>query len=73
MAEAGCHVTGLSHLGGRGSIPDQSMWDLWWTEYHWDMFYPAFFGFTVLLSFHCGALYSCIFWGMNNRPVGGRS
>ena len=24
--------------GGPGSIPSQSMWDLWWTKWHWDRF-----------------------------------
>ena len=21
------------------------MWDLWWTKWHWDRFFPEFFGF----------------------------
>jgi hypothetical protein len=21
-------------------IPGQSMWDLWWTKWHWDRFFP---------------------------------
>jgi hypothetical protein len=25
-------------LGGLGPIPGQSMWDLWWTKWHWDRF-----------------------------------
>jgi hypothetical protein len=23
----------------RGSVPAQSMWDLWWTKWHWDRFF----------------------------------
>jgi len=23
---------------GRGSIPGQFIWDLWWTKWHWDSF-----------------------------------
>jgi len=26
------------HHGGLHSLPGQSMWDIWWTEWHWDMF-----------------------------------
>jgi hypothetical protein len=25
-----------SHCTGPGLIPDQSMWELWWTKWHWD-------------------------------------
>jgi hypothetical protein len=21
------------------------MWDLWWTKWHWDRFFPEYFGF----------------------------
>jgi hypothetical protein len=31
--------------GGPGSIPGQSMW-------HWDRFFPEYFGFPVSVSFH---------------------
>jgi hypothetical protein len=41
----------LSHRGGPGSIPGQSMWDLWWTKWHWDRFFPEFFGFPLSVSF----------------------
>jgi hypothetical protein len=27
-----------SHCGGRDSSPGQSMWDLWWTKWHWGRF-----------------------------------
>jgi hypothetical protein len=35
-----------------GSIPDQSMWDLWWTKWHWDRFFFQYFGFPLSVSFH---------------------
>jgi hypothetical protein len=51
-----CHSSGgkspTSHRGGPGSIPGQSMWDLWWTKWHWDRFLPEYFGFPLSLSFH---------------------
>jgi hypothetical protein len=31
----------------RGSVPGKSMWDLWWTKWHWDRF------FFELLVFPC--------------------
>jgi hypothetical protein len=49
------------------------MCDLWWTEWHWDRFLSEFFGFPLSASLHRGSPYSCITWGMNNRPVSGRS
>jgi hypothetical protein len=42
----------FSHRGGPGSIPGQSMWDLWWTKRHWDRFFSEYFGFTLSMSFH---------------------
>jgi hypothetical protein len=29
-----------------------SMWDLWWTKWHWDRFFPEYFGFPLSISFH---------------------
>jgi hypothetical protein len=28
-------------------IPGQSMWDLWWTKWHWDRFFPEYFGYPL--------------------------
>jgi hypothetical protein len=39
-----------SHRGGPGSCPGQSMWDLWWTEWHWDRFFTEFFDFPPSIS-----------------------
>jgi hypothetical protein len=44
----------------RGS-PGQSMWDLWWTKWHWDRFFSEFFGFPVTVD-----LQTHIIWGMRN-------
>jgi hypothetical protein len=38
--------------GGPRSIPGRSMWDLWWTKWHWDKFFSEYFGFSVSISFH---------------------
>jgi hypothetical protein len=35
-----------------GSIPGQFMWDLWWTKWHWERFFPEYFGFSLSISFH---------------------
>jgi hypothetical protein len=37
-------------LGGPGLCPDQSMWDLWWTKWHWDRFFSELFGFLLSVS-----------------------
>jgi hypothetical protein len=55
----------VSHRGGPGSRPGQSIWDLWWTKWHWDRFLSEFFGFY--LSYHSTvALQTHIIWGMRN-------
>jgi hypothetical protein len=40
-----CHSSGgyspASHRGGQGPIPDQVMWDLWWTKWHRGRFSPS--------------------------------
>jgi hypothetical protein len=28
------------------------MWDLWWTKWHWDRFFPEYFGLPLSVSFH---------------------
>jgi hypothetical protein len=28
------------------------MWNLWWTKWHWDRFFPEYFGFSPSISFH---------------------
>jgi hypothetical protein len=33
-------------------IPGQYMWDLWWTKWYWDRFFPEYFGFPLSISFH---------------------
>jgi hypothetical protein len=30
----------------------QSMWDLWWTKWHWDRLFSEYFGFPLSVSFH---------------------
>jgi len=53
---------GRLHAGRRGligshrrdaiSIPGQSMWDLWWTEWHRDRFLFMYYFLLLSLSFH---------------------
>jgi hypothetical protein len=28
------------------------MWNLWWTKWHWDRFFPEYFGFPLSISIH---------------------
>jgi hypothetical protein len=32
--------------------PTAELWDLWWTKWHWDRFFPDYFGFPLSISFH---------------------
>ena len=43
----------VCHRGGSGSIPDPSVWDMWWTEWHWDWFFPPS---TAVFPGHCLSL-----------------
>jgi hypothetical protein len=36
------------HVGGPGSRPSRSTWDLWLTEWHWDRFFPEAFNFLPI-------------------------
>jgi hypothetical protein len=36
---------------GPGSIPGQSMWDLWWTRWHWNKSFCKYFSFPLLALF----------------------
>jgi hypothetical protein len=67
--ELGCR----SHCGVTGSRLAHSMWDLWWTEWHWDRFFSEFFGFSLSISFHRGSPNVYSNWEMNNRPAGSHS
>jgi hypothetical protein len=63
-----------SHRGGPGSRPGQSVWDLWWTKWHWDTFFNEFFGFPLSVSsFHQRSILLYLHLGKNNRSVGSRS
>jgi hypothetical protein len=58
---------------------------MWWTKWHRYRFFSNFFAFPYqyhptdfflfyfMPSLHHGSPYSHIIWGMNNRPIGGRS
>jgi hypothetical protein len=53
------------------------MWDLWWTKWHWDRFFPEFFGFPLSVSFHCAPLLEkgqkiiiIFITGLHNKPHG---
>ena len=65
-----------SHRGGPGSIPSQSMWDLWWKKWHWDKFFPEYFGFPMSISFHqCSTTRKkkkliIFITGLHNKPQG---
>jgi len=42
----------VSHRGGLGSIPAQSMRDFWWTQWHWLNFLTEYFVATLSVSFY---------------------
>jgi len=39
-------VRAAFHLGGTGSHPGQTMYDLEWVKWLWDKFFSEFFGFS---------------------------
>jgi hypothetical protein len=54
------------------------MWDLWWTKWHWDRFFPEFFGFPLSIPFHqCSItrkrtkiIIIIFLTGLHNKPQG---
>lgn len=72
-----CHSSSsllpASHCRDPGSYPWQSMWDLWWIQWHWGRF------FYVIQFCHVNIIplllyiHSCIIQGLNNGAVSGRS
>jgi hypothetical protein len=53
------HCTKLHNSVQSGLNFSQSMWDLWWTKWHWDRFISEFLGSALSVSFHCCSPYSC--------------
>ena len=43
------------------SIPDQSTWDLWWTEWQWDRFFSKYLIFPLLVPFYQCSILILIF------------
>jgi hypothetical protein len=50
----------------RPGFAGQSMWDLWWTKWHWDRFFSEFFGFPLWIYHSTVTLQTHIIWGMCN-------
>ena len=60
------HCTGSqflqSHCTGPGLIPGQSMWELWWTKWHRERFFPPeYFSFSLSVSFHQCSIFIFIY------------
>jgi hypothetical protein len=52
--EIGCAMVQAGwSLGSQRGGPSQSMWNLWWTKWHWDRFSSKFFGFQQGPIFIC--------------------
>jgi hypothetical protein len=69
-------VAGLSQRR-LGFDPGQSIWDLWWTKWHWDRFFPEYFGFPLSISFHLCSITRknektliISITGLHNKPQG---
>jgi hypothetical protein len=54
-------VAGLSPRRS-GFAAGQSMWDLWWTKWHWDRFFSKFLSIRVVSDY-----------GLDDRAIGVRS
>jgi hypothetical protein len=62
---------------GEKKILIQSMWDLWWTKWHWDRFFPEYVCFPLSMSFHrCSITRKnektliIFITGLHNKPQG---
>jgi hypothetical protein len=60
-----------SRRGCPGSISGQSMWDLWWTKWHWDRFSPRVLRFSPVNFIPLVLHYLEIFiTGLHNKHQG---
>ena len=50
--------------GSSGSVPDQSVWDLWWTKWHWGRFFSPR---TSVTSFKLSCHHCCMFRCQSDR------
>jgi hypothetical protein len=55
-----CSYSPASHHEGQGSISSQSMWDLWWTKWHWDRSFLCMLRFFPDQCHSTSVLYSFI-------------
>jgi hypothetical protein len=52
------------------------MWDLWWTKWHCDRFFPKYFSFPLSVSFHRCSItrknkkFIIFITGLHNKPQG---
>jgi hypothetical protein len=56
-----------------GLIPDQSMWALWWTKWHWDKLFFYYWVFAPSLLFQLPSIFVGIFKATLSRRTNGRS
>jgi hypothetical protein len=56
---------------GLGSCLRQSIWNFWWTKWHYDRSFSEFFGFPVSISFCRGSPHSYVIWGWTISPLVG--
>jgi hypothetical protein len=44
-------ITALMSFTLQAQVQSQakSMWDLWWTKWHWDKFFSEYFGFSITI------------------------
>jgi hypothetical protein len=59
-----------SHRGGPGSMPGQSMWDLWWANWHWERFFSWYFGFHSIVTPLHGKTKKNFITGLHTKPQG---
>ena len=46
------HLWSASHQARPVSVPGQFVWDLWWWEWHWEIFLSQYFTFPLSATFH---------------------
>jgi hypothetical protein len=56
------HAVSRRPLIVEACVRARSMWDLWWTKWHWDRFLSELFGFLLLISLLRECPYSYIIW-----------
>jgi hypothetical protein len=70
LHSSGGYTPATQH-GSPSSLPGQSMWDFWWTKWHWGKFISEYFGFPLWIITLPSSILSSVIRDRHNGPAYG--